>query len=129
MHSSSFWPHLHMHMHAANPASEAAGSGASPSSNAHTRSSGSFFPGWLRQRRDAGWLQQQLLLQGGEQVVLFRGLRVRMGVATGVVAKGREVKNSAVYKTAQGEVCSAEADFAGRLVLGDSLQQRVVTTR
>jgi hypothetical protein len=102
MHSSSFWPHTHSHT--SNHPSEAAGSGASPSSNAHTRSSGSFFPGWLRQRRDAGRLQQQLLLQSGEQGVLFWGLRVRMGVATGVVAKGREVKNSAVYKTAQGEL-------------------------
>jgi hypothetical protein len=63
--------------------------------------------GWLRQRRDAGWLQQQLLLQGREQGVLFKGLWVCMGVATGVVAKGREVKNSAVYKTAQGKECSS----------------------
>lgn len=88
--------------------SDGAGSGASPSSNAHAaRSSGSFFPGWLRQRRENSWLQQQLLQQGGVHGVLFRGLRVRMGVATGVVAKGREVKNSAVYKTAQGELAAA----------------------
>jgi hypothetical protein len=112
--TESFWQNT------GNP-SEGAGSGASPSSNAHgTRSSGSFFPGWLRQRQDGCWLQQQLLMQGGGQGVLFRGLRVRMGVATGVVAKGREVKNSAVYKTAQGErsgrVAVAEAEPTSALV-------------
>jgi hypothetical protein len=88
-----------------NTANAHAHSSEAASSTAHgARSSGSFFPGWLRHRRGQdAWLQQQLMVQGGSQKVLFRGLRVRMGVATGVVAKGREVKNSAVYKTAQGE--------------------------
>jgi hypothetical protein len=37
-----------------------------------------------------------------QQQQLFRGLRVRMGIATGLVARGNSIKNSTVYKAAQG---------------------------
>lgn len=40
---------------------------------------------------------------GGLGSGLFHGLRVRMGVATGVVMRGEDVKNSSLYKRAQGE--------------------------
>lgn len=57
-------------------------------------------------RRKATWLQQVLSpgQQRSNQAALFRGLRVRMGVSTGVVRKGEEVKSSALYKTAQGKI-------------------------
>ena len=51
--------------------------------------------------RRHGWFQQ-LLRAKGNPGCLFKGLRVRMGVATGVVAKGQKVKNSQVYQRAQG---------------------------
>jgi hypothetical protein len=53
--------------------------------------------------RRQGWFQQ-LLRARGNPGCLFKGLRVRMGVATGVVAKGQKVKNSQLYQRAQGEI-------------------------
>lgn len=50
----------------------------------------------VRQRQQQGVLSEQ-------DQELFRGLRVRMGVATGFVGKRRSVKNSEVYRTAQGK--------------------------
>jgi hypothetical protein len=52
-------------------------------------------------RQNAFW-QQHVTANGQQQQLLFRGLRVRMGIATGLVAKGNSIKNSAVYKVAQG---------------------------
>jgi hypothetical protein len=49
------------------------------------------------------WLLQQLLGPRQEQQRLFRGLRVRMGVATGEVARGSDLKGSSMYRRAQGE--------------------------
>lgn len=49
------------------------------------------------------WLFQQLLGPRQEQQKLFSGLRVRMGVVTGTVERGQELKSSALYRSAQGE--------------------------
>jgi hypothetical protein len=48
------------------------------------------------------WLFQQLLSPRQEQGKLFSGLRVRMGVVTGVVERGQELKSSALYQRVQG---------------------------
>jgi hypothetical protein len=42
-------------------------------------------------------------LEQQQQLRLFSGLRVRMGVASGVVRRGEQVKQSQVYRMAQGE--------------------------
>lgn len=47
-------------------------------------------------------LLQQLLGPKQDQQVLFSGLRVRMGVVTGEVMRGQEVKSSDLYRRAQG---------------------------
>ena len=44
-----------------------------------------------------------------QEEVMFKGLRVRMGVATGYVAKGLKIKNSEVYQRAQSE-CLGEGE-------------------
>lgn len=48
------------------------------------------------------WLFQQLLSPRQEQQGLFNGLRVRMGVVTGTVEHGQELKSSELYRMAQG---------------------------
>lgn len=53
------------------------------------------------------WLFQQLLSPRQEQQKLFSGLRVRMGVVTGEVERGQELKSSALYRNAQGEAVQA----------------------
>jgi hypothetical protein len=50
------------------------------------------------------WLLQQLLSPRQEQQKLFSGLRVRMGVVTGEVERGQELKSSELYRNAQGEI-------------------------
>jgi hypothetical protein len=47
-------------------------------------------------------LLQQLLGPKQDQQALFSGLRVRMGVVTGEVMRGQEVKSSDLYRRAQG---------------------------
>lgn len=64
------------------------------------------------------WLFQQLLSPRQEQGKLFSGLRVRMGVVTGEVERGQELKSSALYRSAQGE--------AGRVVKTGSVLVRVL---
>lgn len=49
------------------------------------------------------WLFQQLLSPRQEQQKLFSGLRVRMGVVTGEVERGQDLKSSNLYRNAQGE--------------------------
>jgi hypothetical protein len=49
------------------------------------------------------WLFQQLLSPRQEQGKLFSGLRVRMGVVTGEVERGQELKSSALYQRVQGK--------------------------
>eukprot|EP00775_Hariotina_reticulata_P004239 gene4239-4489_t len=81
---------------------------------------GSAASGALFGRRRNQWLQQ-LLTPRNQQLQLFAGARVRVGVATGYVAQGQEVKNSQLYKVAQdvstaalgGQVLVDEATFQG----------------
>jgi hypothetical protein len=75
------------------------------SSSSNTGSSSS--SGSLGSTADGGAGRQHVIWQqhvtaNSERQLLFRGLRVRMGVATGLVAKGNSIKNSTVYKAAQG---------------------------
>jgi len=51
------------------------------------------------------WLFNQLLGSRPEQQKLFSGLRVRMGVVTGEVERGQELKSSNLYRAAQGARC------------------------
>jgi hypothetical protein len=51
--------------------------------------------------RSATDQQQQQQQQGVRD--LFKGLRVRVGVASGYVPKGQELRRSKVYRMAQGE--------------------------
>lgn len=48
------------------------------------------------------WLFQQLLAPRAVQQKLFCGLRVRMGVVTGIVERGQDLKSSDLYRHAQG---------------------------
>lgn len=60
------------------------------------------------------WLFQQLLSPRQEQQKLFSGLRVRMGVVTGEVERGTDLKSSNLYRNAQGEgaQCTSCLEFA-----------------
>jgi hypothetical protein len=49
-----------------------------------------------RSRKLASWL-------AAEEHSLFKGLRVRMGVASGKLMPGQDVKNSRVFDVAKGE--------------------------
>lgn len=51
------------------------------------------------------WLFNQLLGSRPEQQKLFSGLRVRMGIVTGEVERGQELKSSDLYRAAQGARC------------------------
>jgi hypothetical protein len=75
--------------------SSGSSSKAGPSSSA-AANDGQHAAWWLPYGAAAASPQQQ------QQQLLFRGLRVRMGITTGLVAKGNNIKNSPVYKAAQG---------------------------
>uniref|UniRef100_A0A383VEC8 Apple domain-containing protein n=1 Tax=Tetradesmus obliquus TaxID=3088 RepID=A0A383VEC8_TETOB len=72
----------------------AAAAAGAPRGLAESHSSGSSAAG----RQHAAWQHQG---SPSSQLLLFRGLRVRIGIATGVVARGNGIKNSSVYKAAQ----------------------------
>jgi hypothetical protein len=93
--------HLAMTYHDSLEAATSTALNLPPTAGSSSSSSGFTADGGV-DRQHVDWQQHATANSQQQQQRLFRGLRVRMGIATGLVAKGNSIKNSTVYKAAQG---------------------------